>query len=59
MQQKQKRGRSPFDCILDADVVRWRLQSVLTEASRLRFLLRVASEVESGSPLDEPEAGHV
>lgn len=58
MQQKQKRDRSPLDCIPNADVVRQRLQSVLTEAKRLRILLRVARELEDRSTLDEPEVDH-
>ncbi|TWU16939.1 hypothetical protein Poly21_41480 [Allorhodopirellula heiligendammensis] len=55
MQQNHKRDRSPLDCIPIADVVRRRLQSVLTEAKRLRLLLRIARELEDRSPRDETE----
>lgn len=49
------RDRSPLDCIPKVDVVRQRLQSVLIEAKRLRFLLHVATELEDQSTLDESE----
>jgi hypothetical protein len=46
MATTNERERSPLNCIPSADAVRRRLETVLTEARKLRILLRTASDIE-------------
>ena len=46
MANNKERKRSPLNCIPSVDAVRQRLETVLTEARKLRVLLRTAKEIE-------------
>lgn len=46
MANTKERKRSPLNCIPSVDAVRQRLETVLTEARKLRVLLRTAKEIE-------------
>ena len=46
MANTKERKRSPLNCIPSVEAVRQRLETVLTEARKLRILLRTAKEIE-------------
>lgn len=46
MASTDRRERGPLNCIPNSAVVRERLERVLSEAKKLRILLRTASQIE-------------
>jgi hypothetical protein len=62
MATTSERERSPLKYIPSADAVRRRLETVLTEARKLRILLKTASEIELADSFpigesDQPREG--
>jgi hypothetical protein len=58
MATTSERERSPLKYIPSADAVRRRLETVLTEARKLRILLKTASEIELADSSPNGESEH-
>jgi hypothetical protein len=56
MSVKERRVKNPLNCIPAAAIVRERLSRVLSEAEKLKILLRTAEEIEQA---DAPEQSEV
>jgi hypothetical protein len=57
MANNKERKRSPLNCIPSVDAVRQRLETVLTEARKLRILLRTAKEIEETQSREDNSRG--